>query len=72
MGSKGKEKKSHGKKEKGKKRDDIFRASPLGNNRAHARTIRNDLPVTGGMPKGELTPPNLRSMNMNIKIYNGE
>ena len=29
-------------------------------NRAHARTTRNDFPVRGGLPKGELTPPNLR------------
>ena len=28
--------------------------------RAHARTTRNDFPVRGGLPKGELTPPNLR------------
>ena len=30
--------------------------------RAHARTTRNDFPVRGGLPKGELTPPNLRYM----------
>ena len=36
--------------------------------RAHARTTRNDFPVRGGLPKGELlTPPNLRY----IYIYIG-
>ena len=30
------------------------------NRAAHARTKRNDFPVSGGLPKGELTPPNLR------------
>ena len=28
--------------------------------RAHARTTRNDFPIRGSLPKGELTPPNLR------------
>ena len=35
--------------------------------RAHARTTRNDFPVRGGLPKGELTPPNLRPYSCPLK-----
>ena len=36
-------------------------STPHQNRASHARTKRNDFPVAGGLPKGGLTPPNLRS-----------
>ena len=63
--------KAYDKREKGKaggvkgKRDrpqtrNLIRDPTRQPDRAHARTTRNDFPVRGGLPKGELTPPNLR------------
>ena len=49
------------KREKGKHTGQHLRwISTWQPHRAHARTTRNDFPVTGGRPKGDPTPPNLR------------
>ncbi len=51
------------KREKGKAATPLF--SPVSTRhpaaRTHARTKRNDFLVLGGLPRGVLTPPNLRS-----------
>merc|ERR1711966_573691 len=63
--------KTYDKREKGKagavkgkrerpKTGNLIRDPTRHPDRAHARTTRNDFPVRGGLPKGELTPPNLR------------
>ena len=63
--------KAYDKREKGKAGDpkgkrerpqteNLIRDPTRHPDRAHARTTRNDFPVRGGLPKGELTPPNLR------------
>ena len=63
--------KAYDKREKGKaggvkgkrerpKTENLIRDPTRHPDRAHARTTRNDFPVRGGLPKGELTPPNLR------------
>ena len=65
--------KAYDKREKGKagdpkgkrerpKTENLIRDPTRHPDRAHARTTRNDFPVRGGLPKGELTPPNLRYM----------
>ena len=55
---KGKGKGRRGIREKGKRGgSDLKRISTLPPHRAHARTRRNNFPVTGGgLPKGDLTP----------------
>merc|ERR1711966_515595 len=63
--------KAYDKREKGKagdpkgkrerqKTENLIRDPTRHPDRAHARTTRNDFPVLGGLPEGELTPPNLR------------
>ena len=63
--------KAYDKREKGKagdpkgkrerqKTENLIRDPTRHPDRAHARTSRNDFPVRGGLPKGKLTPPNLR------------
>ena len=56
-----------GKRERHKTRN-LIRDPTRHPDRAHARTTRNDFPVRGGLPKGELTPPNLRYICVAIAI----
>merc|ERR1711966_297101 len=69
--------KAYDKREKGKAGDpkgkrerpktlNLIRDPTRHPDRAHARTTRNDFPVRGGLPKGELTPPNLRYCSTGI------
>ena len=71
--------KAYDKREKGKagdpkgkrerqKTENLIRDPTRQPDRAHARTTRNDFPVRGGLPKGELTPPNLRYIYIYIYI----
>ena len=71
--------KAYDKREKGKaggvkgkrerhKTGNLIRDPTRHPDRAHARTTRNDFPVRGGLPKGELTPPNLRYIYIYIYV----
>ena len=45
----------------------LIKEKPSARGKTHARTTRNDFPVRGGLPKGELTPPNLRSFILDLQ-----